>query len=261
MRLFDTGDFSNYWFETATPSFLINLLREKQVDIRNLSSLTVAPSAFSSYETEKLQILPLLTQTGYLTIQDYHPEEDAFTLGYPNREVKQSFTECLVESFTQIEGGLAGGHLKNLAAALRRNQLAAFFDSLRALFANVPYTIQLNDEKYYQTIFHLIVTMLGFDAEAETATGAGRIDAVIKTQDRIYLFEFKLHDTAESALEQIRTKRYFEKYLADGRPITLIGAAFDPQTRNLERWVTEGCPAVADNRSMLDARRSTRRRH
>jgi hypothetical protein len=91
--------------------------------------------------------------------------------------------------------------------------------------------------------------------ESEVHTETGRIDAIIKTRNRIYLFEFKLHDTAESALAQIKEKRYPERYLADGRPITLVGAAFDPKTRNLERWVTEGCSATAEQ--PLDARGST----
>jgi hypothetical protein len=131
--------------------------------------------------------------------------------------------------------------LEDLRQALLTGDLDATFARLRAFFADIPYDIQLDNEKYYQTIFYLVFRLLGLHITCEVRTENGRIDAVVKTAQRIYLFEFKLKGTARSALKQIKDKRYFEKYLSDGRPIVLVGAAFSPKTRNLGTFVAEAC--------------------
>ena len=241
MRLFDTGDFSNFWFETGTPTFLLNLIKQQQIDLVKLSQEPLSETSFSTYEVATLDARPLLVQTGYLTIKNVvvEDEDTRFLLGYPNREVEDSFNTYLAASYSGIDRGSVDGALVDLVKSLRAGNLDLFFSRLRVFFANIPYDIQVDHEKYYQSLFHVILTMIGLRVEVEVRTESGRIDAVIKTKDRIYLFEFKLHGTAEEAMEQIKAKKYAEKYLADGRPITLVGAAFDAKTRNLERWVEE----------------------
>ena len=239
-RLFDTEDFANYWFETGTPSFLINLLKKQDYPVEEISGLQVDELGFSAYEIENLAPEPLLFQTGYITICDYDPDTGIYTLDYPNREVRNAFLRYLMDAFTPVRKELAGSHLVKLVRALEEGDLELLFKHLRVFFENVPYDITLAHERYYQTIFYLVFKIIGAQIDCEVRTAAGRIDAVAMTDSCIYVFEFKLMGTAEQALEQIREKRYFEKYLADGREVLLVGAAFDPETRNIERWQSSG---------------------
>ena len=243
-RLLDSGKFSNYWFETGTPSFLIRRIRETGLDLEAVANAEVGEVAFAAYDVERLEVLPLLFQTGYLTIRDaFRDGQDwLYRLGFPNREVEQSFNVYLVDSYTQVPKELAQGHLAAMARALRATDIEELFRRLRIFFADIPYDIQLADEKYYQTVFYLLFRLIGIRLQVEVRTESGRIDAVVETDSTIFIFEFKLQGTAQEALDQIREKRYYEKYLADGRSILLIGAAFDPGTRNLERWVTSPPP-------------------
>jgi hypothetical protein len=123
--------------------------------------------------------------------------------------------------------------------AIRRDDLPAFFDTLKIFFAKIPYTIQLKNEKYYQTIFYLIFTLMGLRIHAEVTTNKGRIDAVVETDDSIYLFEFKLHGTAKEALQQIKDRGYAQKYAGHDKQVRLFGVDFDPEERNIGRWVAE----------------------
>lgn len=241
-RFLDTGELSNYWFETGTPSFLIKLLKSGRLSIPEISHEPLDELAFSAYEVERVSALPLLFQTGYLTIRDVIPtsRQPLYQLDYPNMEVREAFSQYLVESYTNVEKSIIPAYLRRLVAALESGDVDRAMQTLRIFFADIPYDIQLNNEKYYQTIFFVLLRLLALDVDCEVRTEAGRIDAVVKTAARIFVFEFKLQGTAEEALQQIRQRRYHEKYTADGREVFLVGAAFDPETRNLERWLVEG---------------------
>lgn len=232
MKCLDTQEFRNFWFETGTPTFLVDMLRENPVDIGDLN---VPDSAFSSYDPGHLQSLPLLVQTGYLTMLDSSRQGRAtfYKLGFPNFEIEESFSYCLAQGFTNLPPEEVSGGLRRLTTALREDRIEDMLDNLKIFFAKVPHTITLDNEKYYQTIFFTVFTLIGAVIEAEVSTNIGRVDAVIKTDTDIYLFEFKLRGGAEEALEQMRAKRYFEPYLDDGRRLTLVGAAFERETRNL----------------------------
>jgi len=240
-RFLDTGKLSNYWFETGTPSFLIKLLKSGRLSLPEISHEPLDELAFSAYEVERVSALPLLFQTGYLTIRDVIPtsRQPLYQLDYPNMEVREAFSQYLVESYTNVEKSIIPAYLRRLLAALESGDVDRAMQTLRIFFADIPYDIQLNNEKYYQTIFFVLLRLLALDVDCEVRTEAGRIDAVVKTGARIFVFEFKLHGTAEEALEQIHQRRYHEKYTADGRQVLLVGAAFDPETRNLERWLVE----------------------
>jgi hypothetical protein len=243
MKCFDTREFKNYWFETGTPTFLVDLLRRAPV---RLDDLRVQEPDFSTYDPADLAPLPLLVQTGYLTIAGVEPFGDTRTyrLAYPNREIAQSFSRWLAIGFSRMPGEDLTAALPRMVAALEQGRVDEMLATLQSFFAGVPYDIALANEKYYQTIFFTVFKLLGVAVDAETRTSAGRIDAVVKTRTDIFVFEFKLHDTAEAALAQIREKRYFEPYLADGRRLTLVGVAFDAATRNLGRWLIEPTPAA-----------------
>ena len=236
LLLFDNARFSNYWFESATPSFLIKLIKEKELDLKRLDGIKVDESAFSSYEIENLKVVPILFQTGYLTITDYDKERMEYTLAYPNFEVKNSMTKCLAEAYSFVERELVHGYAWNLIDALRGHDFDTFFDTLRIFFANIPYDLQISKEKYYQTVFYLIFSLIGLKVEAEVKTNKGRIDAVIIDKD-IYIFEFKFDGDKDQALNQIKDKKYFEKYQGKGKKIYLFGVEF--ADRNVGEWVVE----------------------
>jgi len=232
MKCLDTQDFKNYWFETGTPTFLIDLLRNKPIDP---TGMTADESDFGTYDPGQLAALPLLVQTGYLTIKSAAGPLGSliYKLGYPNREIELSFSRSLAQGFTQLAPEDITGALQRLIAALRENRIEDMLETLKCFFAKIPNTITIENEKYYQTIFFTVFTLIGVRIEAEVSTNIGRIDAVVKTDHRITLFEFKLNGTADAAITQIHARRYYEPYLDDGRPITLVGVAFSGDSRNL----------------------------
>jgi hypothetical protein len=232
------GEFNNYWFSTGTPSFLIELIRKQRFSFEEALSKPVSGIAFSAYEVDRIDPLPLLLQTGYLTIRDAFEDFGMtfYNLAFPNFEVRSAFDTYLLNAYTGISKEALEGTSARLARSVRSGDVDAFMDDMRGFFASIPYDIQLPDEKYYQTVFFLLFLMLGVYIEAESRTGNGRIDAVAACGDWIYIFEFKLDRTADIALEQIKDKEYFLKYRHSGKRIILIGANFDTQKRQLAEW-------------------------
>jgi hypothetical protein len=245
LLLFDKNSFTNYWFETGTPTFLLNLIREKHYDLTTTESVEVGEAVFSSYEIDNLVVSALLYQTGYLTIKTCEEDSDTKTrlyqLGYPNFEVKNSFLQYVLDDMGSVEKEISEGYLGKLLKAFKTNDLDSFFRILRCFFATIPYDLQINREKYYQTIFYLVFSLLGLRIEAEVKTNHGRIDAVLATHDRVYIFEFKLSGTKEEALQQIKDNKYYEKYMTEPnsvpRSILLIGVEFNKVERNIGGWV------------------------
>ncbi|MBI4606358.1 MAG: AAA family ATPase, partial [Planctomycetes bacterium] len=208
MSLLAQGKFKNYWFETGTPKFLIDLLKRGQLSLAELPALAVSERVFSAYDVERVEALPLLYQTGYLTIQHYDPMSMTYRLDFPNQEVSRSFSECLAESYSGIGQGMVESHLQRIRRALDSGDVDGAMEALKVFFANIPYDIQLSNERYYQTIFYVVFLLLGQRIAAEERTSAGRIDAVLETPGRVYVLEFKLRGTAEEALAQIRERKY-----------------------------------------------------
>ena len=239
LLLFYNMKFKNYWFETATPTFLIELIKEKGEDIKEIEIKGVDELMFSSYEIENLKVKALLYPTGYLTIKRYEKERNLYWLGYPNYEVRQAFLKYLAESFSQVDAESLEGYIWKIIDELEEVAIEEFMKTLSIFFANIPYDIQLKDEKYYQSIFYIIFTLLGLKVKAEVRTNQGRIDAVVELENKIYIFEFKLQDTVEQALAQIKGKKYYEKYLGQSKKIILLGINFDQKTRNIGDWIVE----------------------
>ena len=241
IQLFLKQRFYNYWFATGTPSFLIKLLREQEYDITALDGVEIDALAFDTYELDNLAIHPLFFQTGYLTIKDFEEDEfgHVFTLSYPNYEVEQAFVTYLLNDYNKGDITLTDSHLRRLLRALQAKDLKQFFQILNIFFANVDYDLHIKQEKYYQTIFYMIFLLLGLKISAEMKTNQGRVDAVIELKDDIFIFEFKLDDTASTALQQSKDKEYAEKYRLHGKTITLVGANFDYGQRKVTEWKHE----------------------
>ncbi|MBN2643203.1 MAG: ATP-binding protein [Victivallales bacterium] len=233
------GKFKNFWFETGTPRFLIDLLKQNNYDLPSLENLELDEVGFSAYEITNLAVEPLLFQTGYITIHSYDPETMLYTLGYPNMEVKNAFIRHLMDVFTPVRKEIAASHIVKIFQAARSGAIDALMAQMRIFFSNIPNNITLQNEKYYQTVFYLVLKLVGIYIDVEVNTESGRINAVLQSGDRIIIAEFKLHDSAESALQQIKDKKYYEKYLSSGKEIIILGAAFDAETRNIEHWTSE----------------------
>jgi len=240
LLLFEQQEFKYYWFETGTPTFLLELIKQEPTRWSQLyEPQIVSEGAFSTYEVDNLESLPLLFQTGYLTIKDIIRDgvKAFYELDYPNFEVKDSFLTEVVASFTEVTVG--DTYIYQMGKYLHAGQVDMMMQSLQVLFASVNYNLHLNYEKYYQTIFFVIFELLKFKVDAEVTTNKGRIDVVVETDNFIYLFEFKLSGTKEEALQQIKDKHYYQKYLHRGKEIMLIGAAFDQKHGNIDEWVSE----------------------
>lgn len=237
LSFFNTGELENYWFETGTPSFLIELIKDKNFNIGDKNNLRASGTSFSTFDIENLEVKPLLFQTGYLTISDYDKKRDRFFLDFPNKEVKQSFVESLLKSASKSD---AGSILDTLADALEDHDLEEFFESMDILFSKIDYDLHLKDEKYWQSLFYMILTLLGYKIHAEFKTIKGRIDAVVEIQTHIYIFEFKTSDSEEIALNQIKEREYYKRFKDSNKEIVLIGSRFVVEDKKLvNKYISE----------------------
>ena len=228
-------EFKYWWFETGTPAFLVDLIRESGLPVADLEQRVVSEGAFSSFEVDRLDPVPLLQQTGYLTITGYDPALETYTLDYPNREVRNAFLRYLAESLSGRGSGFADD-LQRLRNALAANDPETFFDIIEGILAGIPYDIQLDRERYYQSLFYLIFRLMGMHTHTEVRTATGRIDATIELESGVWIFEFKLDGSADAALAQIRDKGYAAPYAAARKPVYLVGMNFDSEKRNVGEW-------------------------
>jgi len=242
LLLFDKRQFRPWWFETGTPSFLINLLAERGFFTPQLARLRTGMELLSTFDVERIATEALLFQTGYLTI---HKAEEPilghwiYTLGYPNHEVESSLNASLLSVYTD-DPSQSFAHRLRLLDLLLADDLMGLKDLFQAFFATIPHQWYDNNpisryEGYYASVFYSYFAALGLDVVVEDATNHGRIDMTVKFNQRIYVFEFKVVElTPEGrALQQIKDKGYAEKYRALGQPIHLIGVDFSHASRNV----------------------------
>jgi len=229
------ADFEDYWFETATPTFLINLLKRADYEVPKIEGIEVSRSVFNTFDIEKLRPEALLFQTGYLTIKEVR--DRLYTLDYPNQEVKRAFTESLLFSLAEETSDDISSPVLRLAGYLQAEEFEAFFASMTAIFASIPYDIETKrDEAYFHTLFYLMLTASGVDARSSILTCKGRIDMAVIFPDTVAILEFKCNQSADTALQQIQDKGYAEGYRTSGRKIILIGINFSTEHKNLAEW-------------------------
>jgi hypothetical protein len=220
----------NYWFESATPTFFVELVKKHYYapEYLHITDVTLSRASLSSFDIDSVPPLyTLLFQTGYLTIKSFDQASSAYTLAYPNEEVRQSIAIHVIAIITnknRQEIDLAALEMKR---ALEERDLDTFCSQLRSLLASIPYSLYVNKEAYFHSLLCLVVSLLGLDSKPEELTNKGRIDLVVSTAKNIYLFELKYNATAQEAIEQIQEKQYYEKYLNKKKPITLIGLSFN----------------------------------
>jgi len=238
LNFFSKNRFGNYWFASATPTFLVNHMKNRKKDIMTLEREEVDEAIFESYDIENLEVISMLFQTGYLTIKDIIPMgiKSKYVLSYPNEEVKESFLKHFLANYTTEETGIVGSKILDLVESARKDHLENFFTIIKSLFAAIPSHLFIKDrEAYYHTIIYMILKLLGVYIKVEDHTSKGRIDAVIETQNHIYVMEFKM-GTSDEAISQIERMKYHEKYLSSGKSIQLIGVGFDQEEKNISDY-------------------------
>jgi hypothetical protein len=237
LNFFQKADFRNFWFETGTPTFLIKLMKENH--LFQIDNLEVNELAFAAYDIERLQILPILFQTGYLTIKSKE-EFGLYRLGYPNQEVQASMLMYLIGELSHAEPALTTPTVVYLYRAFLANDLAQVIKLIKSIFKNIPSQIFLREaEAYYHSLIYLVFFYLGQYTQSEVNTNDGRLDCVVASPTYIYLLEFKLNESAATALKQIKERAYHEKYAADPRPKVLIGINFSSEKKTVDDWVVE----------------------
>ena len=230
--------FKTYWSSTAVPTFLVDLLKGKPL---NLQLTDVEEEFIGTYEPDCPNVIPLLFQTGYLTIKGFNNMGGwrTYSLGFPNMEVRNSFNARLARAYVGDGSGVSTTQMKCLRALIA-GDLETFFSTMKIFFANIPYDISSRaPEETYQAVFCSILYFIGVGVTPEVHTNEGSIDAVMETPDHVYVMEFKRDKTAAEALAQIKEKNYCEKFLGSSKEITLIGINFDSEKRNFDEWVAE----------------------
>ncbi len=215
IKALDAKDFGSYWFETGTPTYLLERLRDSDIDETTFDNMPMIPESDFDVSPEiSDNVLPVLYQTGYLTIKDYDRGLHLYTLGYPNREVKIGFTLGLLSQY-KTRSMTGGGFVAKFFAAMYYGDIDKALTLMQSFLAGIPYDLENKSEKHFQTIIYLIFSLLGYYTQTEVKSAVGRADAVCRTQDRIYVFEFKVDGSAEEALRQIDDKGYLIPYRAE----------------------------------------------
>ena len=233
------SEFRTYWSSTAVPTFLVDLLKARPL---NLQFVGIDEATLDAYEPTALNPVTLLYQTGYLTISGFRQRgtRRTYSLDFPNMEVRSSFNTSLARGYVNIDENYLGTLQNRCIDALYDDELDVFFETLKIFFVNIPYDISARaPEETYQAVFCAILYFIGVGVTPEVRTNEGRIDAVMETPDHVYVMEFKRDKSASEAMAQIKENKYYEKFLASGKKITLVGVNFDSEKRTIAEYLVE----------------------
>ena len=240
-------EIKSYWFSTGTPTFLVNYLKEAHYYIPDLDGkVELNEEELETYRAVAEDALPILFQAGYLTIKEYISDVRLYRLDFPNDEVRYGFLRNVLPAYSAVPFTQGGAWVARFVQDIREGKVDSFMERMQSLIAGIPYdnfteeNLKLREQNY-QAAVYLIFKLMGQFVQTEVHCSTGRADCVVITVDTVYLFEFKLsgNGSAEDALNQIKEKRYAEKYLVDGKKIVLIGSSFDEQKRTIKDWKTE----------------------
>jgi len=223
--------FGNYWFETGTPTFLIKLLKQHSYRPNALIAPVLNEKSLGSFEPDNIPLSTLLFQTGYLTIKDFDPKTSNYTLGIPNREVDSGLTINLADAFTKLPPDESIQYAQLLARAFLANNMVKLQEKLQEFFNRMPYTVHITDEYKLQFVLYSIFALIGVVVDPEVTTSLGRADLVVSFPKLVYVIELKFNKSAQEALEQIKDRRYYEKYENMGKKIVLVGINFESQEK------------------------------
>ena len=236
VKALNARDIAPYWFGSGTPSFLLKLLDKYHVNLSTLESQEAVLSSFDQSTEEMTDALPLLYQSGYLTIKKYEPMFQEYTLGIPNKEVRNGLLNSLIPHYVNPRRSDNNAFLLGFCKAVYRNDIEAALEHMRTYMATIPYDLENHSEKHYLTIFYLMFSFLNIYIRTEVKSAIGRADAVMHMPDTIYVFELKVDKSADEALAQIDEKGYMLPYHAEGKRLIKIGISFDSTQRTISDW-------------------------
>jgi hypothetical protein len=239
LNTFKKNEFNNYWFETGTPSYLVYLLKKHNYNLEKMATVECDADVLNSVDSQSTNPVPVIYQSGYLTIKDYNPVYGLYRLGIPNKEVEVGFYKYLLPNYTSIDRTQSGFYIANFVEEIKAGKVDEFLKRMSSLFADTPYELVKDLENHYQNVLFIVTKLMGFYVKAEYHTSEGRIDLVLQTADCTYVMEFKLDGTAEESLAQINDKSYALPFTADNRKLIKVGVNFSSTTRNIDRWIIE----------------------
>ena len=235
----------DYWFETGTPTYLVELLKHTHYDLYEMANTETDADVLNSIDSASNNPIPVIYQSGYLTIKDYDPRFGIYKLGFPNLEVEEGFVKYLLPFYTSISAAKTPFEIGRFVQEVESGNYDAFFRRLQSFFADTPYEVitgqkpERDTELHYQNVLFIVFRLVGLYTKVEYHTSNGRIDLVLQTDRYIYIMEFKLNGTVEEALRQIDEKQYALPFANDERKLFKIGVNFSSETRNIERWMVE----------------------
>ncbi|RHR61736.1 AAA family ATPase [Parabacteroides sp. AF17-28] len=238
LNTFKYNKFGSYWFETGTPTYLVELLKRNHYDLERMAHEETDADVLNSIYGDD-QPIPVIFQSGYLTIKGYDERFGLYRLGYPNREVEEGFIKFLMPFYTRFNKQESAFEIQKFVREIEIGEVDAFFRRLQSFFADTPYELIKDLELHYQNVLFIVFKLVGFYVKAEYHTSEGRVDLVLQTDKFIYVMEFKLDGTAEEALQQIDERHYARPFLSDIRKLFKIGVNFSAKTRNIERWIVQ----------------------
>ena len=239
VNAFSFGDIWNFWFSTGTPTMLINVMRQHNISIQQIEHFKATIERFDAPTERISDPIPVLFQSGYLTLKEYNPMTRKFTLGFPNGEVREGFAKSLYKYYMEDYVG-SGDTLGNAFTDLRFKEITIeqFIEVVRRWYAGIPYSItdKNQNEQLYQSLIYAVLMGYGADVQAEEQTSDGRMDIVLKLPDTIYIIELKYGKTADEAINQIIAKDYAARFAADRRPVVAIGLNISEDRRTIDSY-------------------------
>ena len=246
LNAFDSLQINDYWFTSGTPTYLVRLLQHNKEQINELVGKYYDISLFADYKADMEQPLPMIYQSGYLTIKDYDKRRNRYLLDFPNNEVRKGFLSVIAASYLKPKHEEITSWVSDAAIMLEDGETTALRDSFTAFLSSIPYDAHEStknpelSEKHFQYTFYLILRLIGvYCLHIEQTQSQGRVDCILETARYIYIFEFKLDGSADEALRQIEEKGYAKPYLTDSRKVVRIGVIFSSQTRTISEWREE----------------------
>jgi hypothetical protein len=236
LKHFDELKFAPYWYETGTPTFLVDLIREQKIDIVNIKKREMGPKDLAKFELDSMDAVAILYQSGYLTVDDYDQERDKYSLDFPNQEVRTGFMKTLVTMYLQPEKDKATSLILQLPDFLIDGKVDDTMKLLQSFMKSIPGRLTSQLEHYYHTVVHIVFNMLGLLCKSEVETSDGRLDAIVETTNYVYCFEFKINQSAEIALKQIEEKGYLLQYEGSGKKLFKVGVNFGTKERTITEW-------------------------
>ena len=246
LNAFASQSIRDYWFRSGTPSYLIRLLAHTDENLDELTGKYYDPQEFVDYKASVEKPLPMIYQSGYLTIKDYKPRRGTFLLDFPNNEVKKGFVSLVASDYLKPKRESVNSWIQDVIDALEDGETEKLRKLFTSFLADIPYTMRRKEdererERYFHYTFYLIFRLISvYTVYTEKEQSEGRVDCIVETPDYIYIFEFKLDGTADEALRQIEEKGYARPYESDGRTLYKIGVSFSSQTGTIDGWKMQG---------------------